>query len=99
MAKSRRARFDTGALLLIGVTLIVGVTACDSQLIREAKEAEDKGATIDNDVMAAMFPQAFRRGDPAYLERDFEAGADFICAQIKTKHKRDLCSEPEIDWK
>jgi len=99
MASSRRTRRKRTALIWVGAALMAGATACDSKLIREAKEAEDEGAVIDNDMMAAMHPQTFRRGSPAYLERDFEAGADFICAEIKAKHRRDLCSEPEINWK
>jgi hypothetical protein len=57
------------------------------------------GEVISNEMMLRMYPQSFRPGDPPYLERDFEAGADFICDEIKLKHKRDLCSEPEINWR
>ena len=54
---------------------------------------------IDNAAMAEMYPRSFRAGDPAYSERDFEAGADFICDEIKAKYERDICSEPAINWR
>ena len=87
------------AICCLSIALLPSAAACDSQLIRNAKEAEDEGRVILNDVMAEMYPQSFRRGHPPYLERDFEAGADFICAEIKAKHERDICSEPEINWR
>jgi hypothetical protein len=74
-------------------------TACDSSLIREAEQAEGEGRTINNEVMLGMYPQSFRPGQPPYLERDFEAGAEFICDDIKIKYKRDICSEPQIHWR
>lgn len=74
-------------------------SACDSAIVDEAQRAEDEGAVVNNQAMEAMYPQTFRPGSPAYLERDFEAGADFICDEIKAKHKRDICSEPDIHWR
>jgi len=79
--------------------LLMLATACDSAIVDEAQRAEDEGAVVDNGAMEAMYPETFRSGSPAYLERDFEAGADFICDEIKAKHKRDICSEPEINWR
>lgn len=83
--------------ILIPVT--VALAACDSPMIREAKEAEDDGRIISNETMSAMHPKSFHPGSPAYLERDFEAGADFICDEIKAEYDRDICSEPAIDWR
>ena len=74
-------------------------SGCDSPLVREAKEAEADGRFISNDIMQAMYPQSFRAGDPPYLERDFEAGADFICDQIHVEHGRDLCADAEVAWR
>lgn len=54
---------------------------------------------ISNELMQEMYPDTFRSGDPPYLERDFEAGADFICDEVKTETGRDLCSEPNINWR
>lgn len=74
-------------------------TACNSSLIEEAKQAENDGRVIDNEIMSEMYPQSFRPGSPKYLERDFEAGADFICDEIKIKYQRDICSESEMNWR
>lgn len=73
--------------------------ACDSSLVREAKQAERDGRIISNELMSGMYPKSFRPGRPPYLERDFEAGADFICDEIKIKLERDICSEPQINWR
>lgn len=83
-------------LCLLALLLL---SACDSAMIQEAQRAEDEGEVISNEAMEAMYPQSFRSGSPVYLERDFEAGADFICDEIKAKHDRDICSEPEIHWR
>lgn len=74
-------------------------SACESSLVREAKEAEGDGRVIDNEIMQTMYPASFRKGHPQYLERDFEAGADFICDEIETHYGKDLCAEPEIKWR
>ena len=81
------------------VPLLALAAACDSSLLREAKVAESKGRTISNEMMLGMYPQSFRPGEPQYLERDFEAGADFICDEIKLKLERDVCAEPQINWR
>lgn len=86
-------------ILRLCIPLFLLTSACDSAIVDEAQRAEDEGATIDNDAMKAIYPETFRPGAPAYLERDFEAGADFICDEIKAKHHRDICSESEIDWR
>lgn len=54
---------------------------------------------ISNELMTSMYPASFRPGNPPYLERDFEAGANFICDEIKIKRGQDLCSEPDINWR
>lgn len=94
-------RVDRGArpVLWLCIPLFLSIAACDSAIVDEAQRAEDEGATIDNAAMKAMYPETFRPGAPAYLERDFEAGVDFICDEIKAKHHRDICSESEIDWR
>lgn len=81
------------------IPMLALTAACDSNILKEAKHAEKNGAVISNEMMSAMYPQSFRPGTPPYLERDFEAGADFICAEIKLKYRRDVCSETEINWK
>lgn len=57
------------------------------------------GPRISNELMAEMYPSSFRKGDPPYLERDFEAGANFICDEIKMKRHRDICAEADINWR
>lgn len=59
----------------------------------------DSPSVISNELMQEMYPDTFRSGDPPYLERDFEAGADFICDEVKNEIGRDLCSEPSINWR
>lgn len=83
----------------LAISAMLFVSACDSSLVREARQAEDDGGTISNEMMTAMYPESFRAGDPAYLERDFEAGADFICDQLEIEHSRDLCAEMETRWR
>ncbi len=81
------------------VPAVFAITGCDSPVIREAKEAESEGRVINNEAMRAMYPASFRPGSPQYLERDFEAGAEFICDEIKVKYKRDICSEERMNWR
>ncbi len=75
---------------------VLAVSGC-SELSREARKAERDGRVIDNSVMGQLYHKSYRSGDPVYLERDFEAGADFICDEIKLKERRDICSE--IGWR
>jgi hypothetical protein len=69
------------------VSAFVLITACNN------------GRVISNELMSEMYPKSFSPGSPEYLERDFEAGADFICDEIKIKYQRDICSESEINWR
>lgn len=87
---------------LLCISLLPFVTACDaseSSLIREAKEAEKDGRIIDNEAMYQLYPKSYRKGNPQYLERDFEAGADFMCDEFRVQYKKDICAEPEIKWR
>lgn len=85
--------------LLLGAVLVTTSSCQNTELQQEARQAEKDGRVINNDMMTATYPSTFRPGTPAYLERDFEAGADFICDEIKLKHKRDLCAEDRIGWR
>ncbi|MGR4893309.1 hypothetical protein ACIPPQ_19965 [Sphingopyxis sp. LARHCG72] len=96
---NQRASRRTPPILRLCIPLLLLTSACDSAIVDEAQRAEDEGAVVNNGTMEAMYPETFRPGSPAYLERDFEAGADFICDEIKAKHKRDICSEPDIHWR
>jgi hypothetical protein len=75
------------------------LSSCKSSIVGEAIRAESEGEVISNQLMAEMYPKTFHPGSPAYLERDYEAGADFICNQIKLAYKRDICAEPKINWR
>lgn len=93
---------STAAKFLLSIGLLTLTTACgvaDSSLIREAKEAEKDGRIINNELMYGMYPKSFRKGNPQYLERDFEAGVDFMCDELRVKYKRDICADPEINWR
>ena len=79
--------------------IIVLTAGCDSAIISEAERAEQAGDIVNNEAMTAMYPNTFRPGSPAYIERDFEAGADSICDEIKVKQHRDICAEPDINWR
>lgn len=81
------------------IPLLALATACDSSLVRQAEQAESDGDIISNEAMSAMYPHSFRPGFPKYLERDFEAGADFICDEIKLQYDRDICADPQINWR
>ena len=85
---------------MVGILALSGVIgSCTSPLVDEAKKAERDGRVINNEVMLAMYPASFKSGKPQYLERDFEAGADFICTEIEAKYNRDICSDPKINWR
>lgn len=85
--------------LLTGAVLVSASSCQNTELQQEARQAEQDGRVINNDLMTATYPSTFKPGTPAYLERDFEAGADFICDEIKLKHKRDLCADEKIGWR
>lgn len=102
--ESRRP-FIQGSFVLLARALLLGavlvtVPACqNTEIQQEARQAEKDGRVINNGMMLGTYPSTFRPGTPAYLERDFEAGADFICDEIKLKYKRDLCADEKIGWR
>jgi hypothetical protein len=71
----------------------------ESELVREAVAAQKDGRTINNEMMRIMYPATFRDGNPEYLERDFEAGADFVCDEIRNRFREDMCSSSGIGWR
>lgn len=85
--------------IIVIVTAMLSLTACDSEIVKEARKAEADGRVIDNGIMGSLYPETFNPGDPPYLERDFEAGADFICDQIKLKRGDEICSDADINWR
>lgn len=95
----RIALRGVAAKIWLCIPLILLASACDSSVIQEAQRAESDGHLINNEAMAEMYPQSFRAGEPQYLERDFEAGANFICDEIKAKHGEDICAEYDINWR
>ena len=70
-----------------------------SSVVAEAIKADFDGRIISNEIMEQTYPHSFRAGSPEYIERDFEAGADFICDEIEFKYGRDICAEPDINWR
>ena len=85
MAYTQRVKMRLGLLSLCPWMALL-VTSCS-------------GEAISNEAMTEMYPKSFRPGDPPYSELDFEAGADFICDEVKAKYDRDICSEPAINWR
>ncbi len=63
------------ANLLASVAMVTAISSMTT--------ACDDGSKIDNEIMQLMYPESFRPGNPEYLERDLEAGADFICMRSK----------------
>ena len=74
------------------------VASC-SDVGQEATQAESEGRIISNEMMQVMYPETFKKGEPPYLERDFEAGADFICDEIEREFSRDVCADEPIKWR
>ncbi|GAO79034.1 hypothetical protein [Sphingopyxis sp. C-1] len=91
---NQRASRRTPPILRLCIPLLLLTSACDSAIVDEAQRAEDEGAVVNNGAMEAMYPETFRPGSPAYLERDFEAGADFICDEIKAKQNVTFVRSP-----
>ncbi len=86
-------------LLIAASALISCLAGCSKGVVTEAIDAERDGRLISNELMVEAYPKSFRPSDPPYLERDFEAGADFICDEIKMKRHRDICAEADINWR
>jgi hypothetical protein len=82
---------------LLSLTAACGVT--DSSVVSEARLAEQEGRIIDNELMYSMYPKSFRKGNPKYLERDFEAGVNFMCDEFRAQYGKDICAEPAIHWR
>ena len=87
---------------LLCIFLLPLIAACgvtDSSIVREARQAEEEGRIIDNEMMLSVYPKSYRKGHPKYLERDFEAGANFMCDEFRAQYGKDVCAEPEIKWR
>ena len=67
-------------------------------IVEQCAMSVKQGNIINNQLMLSMYPYAYKVGVPEYIERDFEAGANFICAAIKFAYGRDLCAEEPIHW-
>lgn len=81
------------------LTATLALAGCGSANGMFAMAEAAEGNVISNDIMSAIYPETFVPGHPAYLERDFEAGADFICDEIMRTRGTDLCSEDDINWR
>lgn len=84
--------------LLIGTCAAIALSGCDD-VTSEARRASSEGRVINNNVMMQLYPETFVAGTPSYLERDFEAGANFICDELKMKRGRDICADSDINWR
>jgi hypothetical protein len=84
--------------LLTGTCAAFALGGCDD-VTSEARRASSEGRVINNSIMSQAYPASFVPGTPKYLERDFEAGANFICDEIKMKRGRDICAESDINWR
>ena len=85
--------------MLGSVAALLWSSLNDSQLVKAAISAEKDGRTINNQTMESFYPRSFRVEHPEYLERDFEAGADFICDEIQIRYHEDMCSKDGIGWR
>jgi hypothetical protein len=86
-------------LCIASLPLLASCGITDSSIVREARQAEEEGRIIDNDLMYSMYPKSYRKGHPKYLERDFEAGVNFMCDEFRAEYGKDVCAEPEINWR
>ena len=89
-------RINIKSIFLAPTIFLVG---CSQGVVSEAYKAEREGRIINNDIMIATYPSSFRPAVVPYLERDFEAGADLICDEIKLKRGRDICADADINWR
>lgn len=80
------------------VAFALSLAGC-SDIVREAQKAEREGRYIDNSMMSQMYKHSYKPGNPEYLERDFEAGANFICDEIAQKRGHDFCADADINWR
>ena len=87
------------ALATVPITLGGCRDRVRDSVVQEAASAEREGRIINNEAMLSMYSYSFRPGNPPYLERDFEAGADFICNEIMRKRGKDFCAEAGINWR
>ena len=87
-----------GKHLLAGCCMAFALGGCDD-VTTEARDAVNDGRIINNEMMGSMYPSSYMPGTPQYLERDFEAGANFICDEIMIKRGRDICAESDINWR
>jgi len=84
--------------LLAGSCLAMTLGGCDG-VATESMRASNEGRIIDNEMMGEAYPSSYVPGAPAYLERDFEAGANFICDEIMLKRGQDICAQSDINWR
>src|SRR3546814_19244315 len=77
----------------ICVPLLLIASGCESPVVNKAKDAVNRDEIIDNQIMSEMYTQSFRPGPPQYIERDFEAGANFNGPGIKTNQTRTICAD------
>jgi hypothetical protein len=68
-------------------------------VLYETLKAVKNGRIINNEMMSAQYPSSFRPRTPPYLERDFEAGANFVCDEIKKNYGSDFCGREGINWR
>ena len=92
---------NVGFALIIGC--IVGYLFSQCMLSPVAKFAQQEakeGRLILNEgwLVSEEEKLAFKPATPQYLERDFEAGADYICDQFLIKTKEDFC-HTIIKWR
>jgi hypothetical protein len=86
-------------ILVLAIIVLTAAFVRHDGILRAAIKAVIHEHIISNEAMSAFYPSSFRPGSPPYFERDFEAGANFICDEIKIKHGRDLCAEIDIKWR
>lgn len=84
---------------LLACALLAGPVVACSEVAIEAQKTKDDGRVVSNEAMVSMYPETYKPGEPQYLERDFEAGADFICDEIELKRGEDVCAADDIGWR
>jgi hypothetical protein len=86
-------------IIILAMALLIFALFGRDTVMYETVIALKNGRIINNEIMSAQYPSSFRPGTPPYLERDFEAGADFICDAIEKKYGKYFCGRDGINWR
>lgn len=85
-------------IIALATVSVAGCALNSNPIVEQCAMSVKHGNVISNELMLSMYPHTYKVGTPQYIERDYEAGANFICATIKHEYGRDLCAEEKVHW-